>query len=62
MRYPLIVLVILAFGYAGNADFEDDLAEEREYVERVCEGTHSDYLSLGVDCAKISRPVSGNRY
>jgi len=57
LRYPLLVLVILGFGYAGNADFDDALAEEQRYIERVCDGAHSDYLSLGVTCAQVSRPL-----
>lgn len=50
LRYPLLALVILAFGYAGDADFDDALAEEKRYIERVCDGTHSDYLNLQRDC------------
>jgi hypothetical protein len=57
LRYPLLLLVILACGYAGNADFDDALAEEQRYIERVCDGAHSDYLSLGVTCAEVSRPL-----
>lgn len=57
LRYPLLMLVILAFGYAGNADFDDAIAEEQRYIERVCDGAHSDYLSLGVTCAQVSRPL-----
>ncbi len=57
LRYPFIVLVILALGYAGNADFDDAIAEEQRYIERVCNGAHSDYLSLGVNCAEVSRPL-----
>lgn len=52
LRYPLLVLVILAFGYAGNADFDDALAEEQRYIERVCDGAHSDYLELNRPCAR----------
>ncbi len=52
LRYPLLVLVILGFGYAGNADFDDAMAEEQRYIERVCDGTHSDYLELNRPCAR----------
>ena len=44
LRYPFILLIILLFGYIGEADYQDALLEQR-YVERVCDGTHSDYLN-----------------
>jgi len=57
LRYPLILLIVLAFGYIGESDYQDALASEQRYIERVCDGAHSDYLSLGVTCAKVSRPI-----
>lgn len=50
LRYPLILLIVLAFGYIGESDYQDALASEKRYIERVCDGTHSDYLDLKRDC------------
>ena len=50
LRYPFILLMILLFGYIGEADYQDALASEQRYVERVCDGTHSDYLELKRPC------------
>ena len=57
LRYPLLLLIVLAFGYVGEADYQDAIAEEQRYIERVCGGTHSDYLSLGASCAQVPRPL-----
>ena len=57
LRYPLILLIILLFGYIGEADYQDALASEQRYIERVCDGAHSDYLSLGVTCAEVPRTL-----
>lgn len=43
-------LFVVALGVAGNGDFEDALATEQAYIERVCSNVHSDYQSLGVVC------------
>lgn len=51
LRYPLILLIILFFVYIGEADYQDALASEQRYVERVCDGAHSDYLNLKRSCA-----------
>ena len=50
LRYPLILLIVLAFGYIGESDYQDALASEKRYIERVCDGTHADYLDLKRDC------------
>ena len=52
LRYPLILLMILLFGYIGEADYQDALASEQRYIERVCDGSHSDYLNLQRPCAR----------
>lgn len=52
LRYPLILLIVLAFGYIGESDYQDALASEQRYIERVCEGSHSDYLELNRPCAR----------
>jgi hypothetical protein len=43
-------MFIVALGAAGDADFEDAKASERDYIERVCSGVHADYNQLGVRC------------
>ena len=50
LRYPLILLIVLAFGYIGESDYQDALASEKRYIERVCDGTYADYLDLKRDC------------
>jgi len=51
-RAALIALVIflIVLGLVGNADYEDELAEEAFYVEMVCDGKWPDYKELGVTC------------
>ena len=43
-------MVVLALGFAGDGDFEDAKALERDYIERVCAGVHADYNRLEVAC------------
>ena len=50
LRYPLALLVLLALGFAGESDFQEEQAEAARYAERVCTGVHNDYLSLKPDC------------
>ena len=44
----MIFLIVL--GLVGNADYEDELAEEAFYLEMVCDGKWPDYKELGVTC------------
>jgi len=44
------VIFLIALGLVGNADYEDELAEEAFYVEMVCDGKWPDYKELGVTC------------
>ena len=50
LRYPLALLVLLALGFAGQGDFEEEQEEEARYAERVCSGVHGDYLNLSLAC------------
>jgi hypothetical protein len=43
-------MVVIALGFAGDGDFEDAKASERDYIQRVCSGVHADYNQLGVRC------------
>ena len=46
LRYPLALLLIVGFFIAGNSDYENEVIEEQQYIERVCDGVHKDYLNL----------------
>lgn len=50
LRYPLALLLIVGFLIAGNNDYESELMEERQYIERFCDGVHGDYLDLNPSC------------
>ena len=50
LRYPLALLLIVGFFIAGNSDYENEVMEERQYIERVCDGVHKDYLNLRPSC------------
>jgi len=50
LRYPLALLLIVGFFIAGNSDYENEVMEEQQYIERVCAGVHTDYLNLRPAC------------
>ena len=50
LKLGAAALIVMALGFAGDGDFEDAKALERDYIERVCGGVHSDYKQMGVNC------------
>lgn len=50
LRYPLALLLIVGFFAAGQNDYENEVMEEQDYIERVCAGVHTDYLNLRPAC------------
>ena len=53
IRYVLALLItVLLFGFVGDADYEDVLAEEAFYIEMVCEGKWPDYKNLEPSCVE----------
>jgi len=50
LRYPLALLLIVGFFAAGQNDYENEVMEEQQYIERVCDGVHKDYLNLQPSC------------
>lgn len=50
LKLAFAAMVVIALGYAGDGDFKDAKASERDYIERVCAGVHGDYNRLGVAC------------
>lgn len=48
-----LVMFLIVLGLVGNADYEDELAEEAFYVEMVCDGKWPDYKELGVTCEDL---------
>jgi len=49
-KIGLGLVVVLLFGVVSNNDFDDALQSEQQYRLRVCDGAHSDYLEIGVQC------------
>ena len=49
-----VVLALLLLGFAGNMDYEDELAEQAFYEEMVCLGHWPDYQNLGVVCSEVN--------
>ena len=52
LRYTLALLVIAGFLVAGQNDYENEVMEEQDYIERVCDGVHTNYLNLELTCAR----------
>jgi len=52
LRYPLALLLIVGFFAAGQNDYENEVMEEQQYIERVCDGVHANYLNLELTCAR----------
>ncbi len=52
LRYPLALLLIGLIACVSNNDFEDELQQERIYLNGVCSGIHGDYLNLQVTCPR----------
>ena len=52
LRYPLALLLIVGFFAAGQNDYENEVMEEQQYIERVCDGVHANYLKLELTCAR----------
>ena len=53
IRYVLALLItVLLFGFVGEADYEDVLAEEAFYIEMVCKGKWPDYKNLEPSCVE----------
>lgn len=50
LRYTLALLLIAGFFIVGQNDYENEVLEEQDYIERVCQGVHSDYLNLQPVC------------
>ena len=50
LRYPLALLLLVLIACVSNNDFEDELQQERIYLDGVCSGRHGDYLNLRPSC------------
>lgn len=50
LKLGAAAMVVLALGFAGDGDFEDAKASERDYIQRVCTGVHADFKQLEVKC------------
>ena len=50
LKLGAAAIIVLALGFAGDGDFEDAKALERDYIERVCSGVHGNYMNLEVNC------------
>jgi hypothetical protein len=52
LRYPLALLLLGLIACVSNNDFEDELQQERIYLDGVCTGIHGDYLNLQPTCPR----------
>jgi hypothetical protein len=52
LRYPLALLLLSLIACVSNNDFEDELQQERIYLDGVCTGIHGDYLNLQPTCPR----------
>ena len=50
LKLAAAAMVVIALGFAGDGDFEDAKAQERDYIERYCTGVHGNYMDLEVTC------------
>ena len=46
----LIAIALALMGVAGANDYDDAMASEAAYCERVASGAHSDYLNISEVC------------
>lgn len=46
------VLIIGAFAFAGDADYQNEVEQARIYAHNVCSGYHPDYDQKNPDCQK----------
>ncbi len=46
----ILAAVLLALGWIGNQDYQDELIEERRYFEDVCSGIYPDFKNLKPQC------------
>lgn len=46
----ILVAILLALGWIGNQDYQDELIEEQTYLEDVCDGIYPDFKNLKPQC------------
>lgn len=46
----ILAAILLALGWIGNQDYQDELIEERRYSEDVCSGIYPDFKNLKPQC------------
>lgn len=44
------ILLLAALAWASTMDYQDELAEERRYIEFVCDGTWPNYKNIKLEC------------
>ena len=47
----ILAAILLALGWIGNQDFQDELIEEQRYLEDVCDGIYPDFKNLKPKCS-----------
>jgi len=50
LRFALPAALLLAFAVAGDSDFEDAIASEVAYCDRLADNEHADYLNIQEVC------------
>jgi len=49
-NFSILAAILLALGWIGNQDYQDELIEERRYFEDVCSGIYPDFKNLKPKC------------
>ena len=49
-NFSILAAILLALGWIGNQDFQDELIEEQRYLEDVCDGIYPDFKNLKPKC------------
>ena len=47
----ILAAILLALGWIGNQDYQDELIEEQRYLEDVCSGIYPDFKNLQPQCS-----------
>ena len=50
VEFLIALLFILLLSWAGNADYEEAVRQERQYIDDVCFGLRPDWKNQQVTC------------
>lgn len=52
LKYTLITVFVVILGYIGNLDYQDEVNDESNYKQMVCQNVWPNYRNLDIDCDK----------